>query len=110
MPSLGYERQGDRNAGAHEIKADEQSLARQTGRERARDGRNADIADHLDGERCAKNFAGLCSGEIVREQAERDSRQARAEKRAHLRREKVAVGAVLERGEHGRILAGSYVG
>jgi len=110
LPGFRNERQGERDAGAHKIKTDEQSLARQAGRERARNRRDADIAEHLDGERRTEDFTSLRSGEIVREQAERDSRQASAEERGCLRREEVAIGAVLERGEHGRILAGSDVG
>src|SRR5690606_14838294 len=70
--------------------------------ERLCDGGEADIGDHLDGERGAEHRPRLGPGEIEGEKTERDGHQPGAEKRDDLRGKEMPVGAVPERAKHDR--------
>jgi hypothetical protein len=62
---------------------------------------DADIGDHLDRQRRAKDRAGIRPGELEGEQAERDRRQPGAEQGQKLGEEEAAIGGIRQRRQHG---------
>jgi len=100
LPGLAHERQGSRDAGADDVQRDQQRLAGQPGRQRARERRDADIGDHLDGEGHAEHLAGIGPGQIMGQQTQSHRRHAGAEQGGDLGDEQMPVTGVTEWREH----------
>ena len=100
LPDLGYEGQHGRDGGANKVQSDQHGPAREHFRDDARDRGHGDIGDHLDRERGSEHDPGIGTGQIISEKGQRDGAQPRAGQGDGLRGEQMAVGAVLQDGQH----------
>ncbi|PRD26010.1 UNVERIFIED_CONTAM: hypothetical protein NCL1_39267 [Trichonephila clavipes] len=100
LPDLGDEGQAQRDGRSHEVQRHEQRAPREPVGEGLRDRRDPRVGQHLDGQRRPEHRACIRAGQLVGQQAERHRHQAGADERDHLGGEQVAVGAVIQDGEH----------
>mmetsp|Transcript_53139 Transcript_53139/g.124386 ORF Transcript_53139/g.124386 Transcript_53139/m.124386 type:complete len:448 (+) Transcript_53139:344-1687(+) len=101
LPDLSDERQQQGDRCAHQVQSDEQSAAGQLFGEGGGHRRNADVGQHLDGQRRAKDRPGVCPCQVVGQQAQGDRGQACADQSDDLSEEEMPIGAVGEDVEHG---------
>lgn len=101
LPDLGDEGQGQGGDGAGEVHGDEERAPGYPVGERADQRGYGDVRDHLEGERGPEDGGGVGAREVVREEAQRDGREAGAGQGDHLRGEEASVGAVTQHGQHG---------
>lgn len=100
LPDLGDEGQGEGGGGAREVHGDEQRAPGYPVGERADQGGDSDIGDHLDRERRPEDRGGVGAREVVGEEAQRDGGEARTGEGDDLGGEEATVGAVTQHGQH----------